>query len=139
MYEQLNGRLTRLTEDDSLVASLKGAGEPSADARGRHPLRNVLTNVVGGEEQIDVHVSEWPRLPGRRLLLCSDGVHGAMTTSASALSWRPRPPRGSRPSAWWPKLLRQAAATTPRRWSWPTRRRREGATCDRLLLATTPN
>ena len=78
VYEQLNGRLTQLTEDDSLVASLKGAGEPSADARARHPLRNVLTNVVGGEEQIDVHVSEWPRVPGRRLLLCSDGVHGAI-------------------------------------------------------------
>ncbi|MEO7155937.1 MAG: serine/threonine protein phosphatase, partial [Vicinamibacterales bacterium] len=35
-------------------------------------------NVLGGDEEIQVHIAEWPRAPGRVLLLCSDGVHGVL-------------------------------------------------------------
>ncbi len=78
VYQQLEGRLTPLTEDDSLLAALGSAVALSSDAQAHHPLRNVVTNALGGDERLDVHVSERPRAPGTRLLLCSDGVHGVL-------------------------------------------------------------
>ena len=78
VYQHANGRLTPLTADDSLLAALGGAVALSSDAQAQHPLRNVVTNVLGGDQRLEVHVSERPRGPGTRLLLCSDGVHGVL-------------------------------------------------------------
>ncbi len=78
VYQLANGQLTPLTEDDSLLAALGGAVALPSDALAQHPLRHVVTNVLGGEERLEVHVSERPREPGSRLLLCSDGVHGVL-------------------------------------------------------------
>jgi len=38
----------------------------------------VLTNVVGSRRATDVHVIEEPLAKGDRLLLTTDGVHGAL-------------------------------------------------------------
>ncbi len=78
VYQQRNGQLTALTQDDSLLAALGSAVDPSSDTYAHHPLRNVVTNVLGGDERLEVHVVERPRTPGTRLLLCSDGVHGVL-------------------------------------------------------------
>ena len=78
VYQQLNGQLTPLTVDDSLLAALGSAVDPSSESYAHHPLRNVVTNVLGGGERLEVHVMERPRTPGSRLLLCSDGVHGVL-------------------------------------------------------------
>ena len=76
IYSYRGGQLMQLTEDDSLLASLKGTLDPANEAR--HPLRNVLTNVLGAREETAVHVTDFPREPGLRLLLCSDGLHGVL-------------------------------------------------------------
>ncbi|HEX7085571.1 MAG TPA: protein phosphatase 2C domain-containing protein [Vicinamibacterales bacterium] len=68
------GEVTRLTVDDSWVEALRAQGL-SADELARHPMRHVLTNVVGARDKVDVHVRELALEPGDRLLLCSDGVH----------------------------------------------------------------
>ena len=47
----------------------------STEDLSRHPMRHVLTNVVGAREQVEVHVRELELKPGDRLLLCSDGLH----------------------------------------------------------------
>ena len=78
VYQQAGGRLLPLTADDSLLAALGNAVAMSSEAQAQHPLRNVVTNVLGGDQRLEVHVSERPRTPGTRLLLCSDGVHGAL-------------------------------------------------------------
>ena len=78
VYQHLNGQLTPLTEDDSLLAALGSAIDPSSDTYAHHPLRNVVTSVLGGDERLVGHVTERPRTPGTRLLLCSDGVHGVL-------------------------------------------------------------
>ena len=77
VYEQYDGRLTQLTKDDSLLEMLEAINAPP-DAKARYAQRNVVTNVLGGDEQIDVHITEWPRVPGRVLMLCTDGVHGVL-------------------------------------------------------------
>ncbi|MEP7117769.1 MAG: protein phosphatase 2C domain-containing protein [Acidobacteriota bacterium] len=77
VYEERDGQLVALTADDSLLNAL-GELQLSPEAHAQHPLRNVVTNVLGGDEQILAHMSERPRAPGRRVVLCSDGVHGTL-------------------------------------------------------------
>ena len=77
VYRQHDGRLVRLTKDDSLV-ELLGAMSEAADPQVHQAHRNVVTNVLGGEEEIIVHISELPLASGMRLMLCSDGVHGVL-------------------------------------------------------------
>ena len=42
----------------------------------RHPMRHVLTNVLGAREQVEVQVAEIRLSPGVLYLLCSDGLYG---------------------------------------------------------------
>lgn len=84
LYLFTGGRLIQLTTDDSWVATLQSQ-EPSAETpSGKHPLRHVLTNVVGAREQVDLHVIERPLLPDEMLLLCSDGLHVEVDDSSIA-------------------------------------------------------
>jgi protein phosphatase len=78
VYLWRGGRLTQLTRDDSWLAeTLDGAGEQPQDI-GTHPMRHVLTKVVGLRPELDATVSECALAVGDALLLCSDGVHGAI-------------------------------------------------------------
>jgi serine/threonine protein phosphatase PrpC len=78
IYHWSDGRLHVLTRDDSWAAALIAQGMSTEDLA-RHPMRHVLTNVVGARDQVEVHVRELSLLPGDRLLLCSDGLHEPMT------------------------------------------------------------
>jgi protein phosphatase len=68
-----------VTTDDSWAATIL-AQDPTIKGEdiAQHPMRNVLTNVLGGRPTVDVHLSERVLLGGERLLLCSDGVHGVL-------------------------------------------------------------
>jgi serine/threonine protein phosphatase PrpC len=79
IYLYRGTRLTQLTKDDSWVATVL-AREPGMDeaALASHPMRHVLTNVVGAREQTDMEVNEEPLNPGDILLQCTDGMHGAI-------------------------------------------------------------
>jgi protein phosphatase len=71
--------LRQLTHDDSWMAAAMAA-DPRADATAfeHHPMRNVLTNVVGCRAATDVHVVEERLTGGELLLLTTDGVHGVL-------------------------------------------------------------
>jgi PPM family protein phosphatase len=79
IYSFLAGRLQQLTSDDSWVSEVL-AREPSVDQASlrHHPMRNVLTNVIGARESLDVTVTERALTDGELLLLCSDGLHSAV-------------------------------------------------------------
>jgi protein phosphatase len=79
LYVLSNGSLHQLTEDDSWAASVL-ARDPdmSAEQISHHPMRNVLTNVLGAREYLEVHVSERALGTDDVLLLCSDGLHGVL-------------------------------------------------------------
>ena len=81
LYSLVDGKLSQLTEDDSWVATVL-ARDPEVDeeALASHPMRHVLTNVLGATEQTEVNVKERLLRDGELLLLCSDGVHGALDT-----------------------------------------------------------
>ena len=77
----LEGDLFRqVTRDDTWIATIL-ANDPSmtpADVA-RHPMRHVLTNVLGAREQVDVQLGEFALVPGTLFLLCSDGLYGMIT------------------------------------------------------------
>jgi serine/threonine protein phosphatase PrpC len=79
VYLWRNGHLTQLTRDDSWLAeTLDGDGGDQAHDIGAHPMRHVLTKVVGLRPELEPRVSECLLGAGDALLLCSDGVHGAV-------------------------------------------------------------
>jgi PPM family protein phosphatase len=80
IYSWRQGALSQLTADDSWISELL-ANQPEVDpaALRHHPMRSVLTNVVGPREALEVKVHERALDDqGEVLLLCSDGLHGAL-------------------------------------------------------------
>jgi protein phosphatase len=79
LYLFSRGSLEQLTQDDSWVATVL-ARDPavSAEQISRHPMRNVLTAVLGAREQVTVHVAERPLGADDVLLLSTDGLHGVL-------------------------------------------------------------
>ena len=75
--------IEQLTQDDSWAATIlaNDLGLGPADIA-NHPMRNVLTNVLGVREQVDIHLMERDLRDGDTLLLCSDGLHGVMDGEA---------------------------------------------------------
>jgi serine/threonine protein phosphatase PrpC len=71
--------LRQLTADDSWLAATL-ARDPGANPAvlRHHPMRHVLTNVVGAGTRTDVHVAELPLAAGDVILLTTDGVHEVM-------------------------------------------------------------
>jgi protein phosphatase len=75
------GTAAQVTRDDSWLAAM--LEQPGADAARlqHHPLRNALTNVVGGGIRLDVHVAERVLGKDECVLLTTDGVHGVLEPS----------------------------------------------------------
>jgi protein phosphatase len=79
VYLLTGGRLDQLTVDDSWAETIL-AQDPKLGPEeiANHPMRNVLTNVLGGRPTVEVHMSERVLSAGDVLLLCSDGLHGVL-------------------------------------------------------------
>lgn len=74
LYVLAGTELTALTEDDSWAATVLGSKAAEAGSA----IRHVLTNVLGARPDTQVHLLERERRAGEALLLCSDGLHGAV-------------------------------------------------------------
>ncbi len=75
-YLHTGGVLTLLTEDDSWVAAIeRGSGPAAPEAM---PSRNVLTNALGVQPEVEIHLLERILNEGELLLLCTDGLHGVV-------------------------------------------------------------
>jgi len=83
IYSCIDGELRQLTSDDSWVSQILAHQSDVDRALLReHPMRNVLTKVIGPKETIELTVEERPLDEGEVLLLCSDGLHGAVGDAA---------------------------------------------------------
>lgn len=79
VYLWHDGQLTQLTRDDSWLAAAMGDGDADQSPdMGSHPMRHVLTKVVGLRPDLEARAAECALGAGDCLLLCSDGVHGAL-------------------------------------------------------------
>jgi PPM family protein phosphatase len=78
VYLWRNGDITQLTRDDSWVSAALNGADDGAREMDQHPMRHVLTKVVGLRPELQPSVAECAFGLGDMLLLCSDGVHGAL-------------------------------------------------------------
>lgn len=78
MYHWANGRLLQVTRDDSWAATVLGQRPTDLPAAEPHPMRHVLTNVLGARDHTEIHIQDRAIGPGERLLLCTDGLHGSI-------------------------------------------------------------
>jgi protein phosphatase len=83
VYLLAGGRFDQITADDSWAATIL-ASDPTLQPEdiAHHPMRNVLTNVLGGRPSVDVHLTERVLTGGEVFLLCSDGIHGVLDADA---------------------------------------------------------
>jgi serine/threonine protein phosphatase PrpC len=73
LYTLAGGDLVQLTDDDTWVKLTDGL-DPGAIAK--HPMRHVLTNVIGARDQIECRVTERVLGATETFLFCTDGLHG---------------------------------------------------------------
>ena len=72
------GELHQLTVDDTWLNTVLQKGALDRDALLNHPMRNVLTQALGSQHDIDVHTKELDLQSGDLLLLSTDGLHEAV-------------------------------------------------------------
>ena len=69
-----NGRLSLLTEDQTLVSYLAKTGQIRPEEKKTHPRRHVLINALGVEPSVSLDVFRFDYVD-QILLLCSDGLY----------------------------------------------------------------
>jgi protein phosphatase len=79
MYSLQGAELQQLTSDDSWVMMLQKESGVDARAFEKHPMRHVLTSVVGARLEVDTEVHEIELVNGQTIILCTDGLHGGLT------------------------------------------------------------
>jgi len=88
VYVLSEGELSQLTEDHSLVQAMVRQGQLSPAEAAAHPLRNVVTRVIGVEPDVEVDWWERPAVVGERYLLCSDGLFNEVGEARIAATLR---------------------------------------------------
>lgn len=79
VYRLRDGQLSQLTVDDSWLCKMRPDGPPLTAAEiDQHPMRHVLTEVVGVRADLLPRAVEAELAGGDLYLLCSDGLHGAV-------------------------------------------------------------
>jgi protein phosphatase len=78
IYSFAAATLTQLTQDDSWVSMMLGKDNVDPGVLARHPMKHVLTNVIGARDQLEFKVTERPLDREELFLLSTDGLHGAL-------------------------------------------------------------
>lgn len=79
-YLHRDGMLEQMTRDHTLVAELVRQGSVREQDVAAHPLRHIITNVVGGPDAgVRVEARAFEVQAGDRMVLCSDGLSEMMT------------------------------------------------------------
>lgn len=107
MYRWRSGTLTQLTRDDSWLSHARANGTHITDEEAlRHPMRHVLTDVVGVRPELSPELQSELLQSGDTLVLCSDGVHGALAREQLVAALQ----ENNEPAAAAQKLIQDALA-----------------------------
>jgi PPM family protein phosphatase len=90
VYSVTRRKMRQLTNDHTLVQAMVQSGVLTAEQAQTHPDKHVLTQAIGTMGALEPQVMQ-ARIPARgRLLLCTDGLHDALTPEQIAeLARRP--------------------------------------------------
>ncbi len=77
-YRMRNGDFALLTDDHSWVREQVAAGFLTEEAARSHPLKNVVTQALGGSAEPRVDILETELMDGDLYLLCSDGLNSML-------------------------------------------------------------
>ena len=83
-YSIRHGHATALTRDHTMVAEQARMGLISDREAAEAETRHILTRSLGNGMFVNVETSDYPVLRGDVLLLCSDGLHGAVPAAEMA-------------------------------------------------------
>jgi serine/threonine protein phosphatase PrpC len=72
------GRLSLLSFDDTWLNVVLRRDHGDEETYRNHPMRDVLTQSAGSQNDVDVHTIDVALETGDVLLLCSDGLHGVV-------------------------------------------------------------
>jgi len=75
IYRWTTGALERWTEDDNMVDGLVRRGLLAPADAIHHPMRNVLTQAAGSQEDLDPHCRDETLTAGDCMVIASDGLH----------------------------------------------------------------
>jgi protein phosphatase len=73
-----DGALSQLTVDDTWLNAVLHRDLMSDEALRDHPMRDVLTQAAGSQNDVEVHTSDLDLKDEDLILLCSDGLHGVV-------------------------------------------------------------
>jgi protein phosphatase len=80
LYLVRSGKIYQLTQDHTLVGELVRNKVIDPETASHHPMRNVITNSVGGDKPgVQPEVNKLQLAGGDTLLLCSDGLSEMLT------------------------------------------------------------
>jgi len=74
------GTLAQITEDHTYVNSLVKAGLITVEEAENHENRNMITRAVGADYQIESDFYVVPVTVGDRVLICTDGLYGEVSS-----------------------------------------------------------
>jgi protein phosphatase len=83
IYRYRDHRLEQMTNDDTWLSAVVGVSDDDRSLS-NHPLKHVLTSVVGTREDLHPSAREERLEAGDRFVLCTDGVHGRLDAAAIA-------------------------------------------------------
>jgi len=78
IYRLRAAHLEPLSVDDTMAALMVNKGVIALENVPAHPMRGVLMQAIGLHGEVDVHLREETVLGGDLILLCSDGLYGAV-------------------------------------------------------------
>lgn len=81
-YLWRGNHLYQLTRDHSLLERLVEVEGLTPQQANRHPSARALTRALGAQDELALDIVRFELLPGDRLLLSSDGLHGALEERA---------------------------------------------------------
>ena len=73
-YSFRDGKLTLLTEDQTLVGMLQKKGLLTDDQAQSHPSKNVILQALGQDKDVDPEIGSLEFQDNDYLLLCTDGL-----------------------------------------------------------------
>jgi protein phosphatase len=79
-----NGKIYRITKDQSLVQQLIDAGQITEEEAETHSYRNVILQALGAHSNVNVEVQKLGLCHHDILILCSDGLSGKIHQSEIA-------------------------------------------------------